>query len=109
MPKNGPYDPEFREKAVALSQLPGKTIVGVARDLGVSAETLRSWRRRAGQDQPVPETDPRQLPPEVAAELRDLRLQIREQEKRLRVQEQEIEILSKATAWFAGRNHTDSR
>ncbi len=102
MPKNGPYDQEFRENAVALSRLPGKTVVGVARDLGISAETLRLWRKRAGENQPVPETDTRQLPTEVAAELRELR-------KRVREQEQEIEILSKATAWFANRNPNGSR
>lgn len=102
MPKNGPYDQEFKENAVALSYLPGKTIVWVARDLGISDETLRSWRRRAGENQSMPETDARQLPPEVAAELRELR-------KRVREQEQEIDILSKATAWFANRNPNGSR
>lgn len=103
MPKQGPYDQDFKEKAVALSHLPGKTIVGVARDLGISAETLRSWRRRADQNGPVPTEDKQPgLPPEVAAELRELR-------KRVREQEQEIEILSKATAWFAARNPNGSR
>lgn len=103
MPKHGPYDPEFRENAVALSQLPGKTIVSVARDLGISAETLRSWRRRADQNVSVP-TDDKQpgIPPEVAAELRELR-------KRVRELEQDNEILGKAMGWFANRNRGDSR
>jgi transposase len=94
MPKNGPYDPEFKDNAVALSHLPGKTIVGVARDLGVSAETLRFS---------VP-TDDKQpgIPPEVAAELRELR-------KRVRELEQDNEILGKAMGWFANRNRGDSR
>ena len=102
MPKKGPYDAQFRANAVELTYLPGKTIVGVARDLGISDETLRSWRRRADQNVAVP-TDDQQpaLPPEVAAELRELR-------KRVREQEQEIEILSKATAWFATRNPNGS-
>jgi transposase len=111
MPKKGPYDAQFRANAVELSNLPGKTVVGVARDLGISAETLRSWRRRSGQDQPVPTTDippGPDLPPEVAAELRELRARVREQDKQLRIKEQEVEILSKATAWFAGRNPSDS-
>ena len=105
MPKKGPYDAQFRANAVELANLPGKTVVGVARDLGISAETLRSWRKRAGQDQPVPTTDTAtgsELPPEIAAELRELH-------KRVREQEQEIEIPSKAAAWFANRNPNGSR
>ena len=103
MPKKGPYDEQFRVSAVELSYLPGKTIVGVARDLGVSAETLRSWRRRSGQDQPVPEKpENAQIPPEVAAELRELRKKVREQE-------QVIHVLEKATAWFADPNRRGSQ
>ena len=103
MPKKGPYDAQFRANAVELPYLPGRTIVGVSRDLGISAETLRSWRRRSGQDHPVPEkAENAQVPPEVTAELRELRKKVREQE-------QVIHVLEKATAWFADPNRRGSQ
>lgn len=102
---NRSYTAEFRAQAVELSYLPSKTVSGVARDLGVNPKTLHFWRHQARKNGtvPAPETGSGpKLPPEVVTELRELR-------KRVREQEQEIEILSKATAWFAGRNQNGSR
>ena len=45
-----PYPAEFRTEAVRLARQPGHTIRGVARDLGVSNETLRLWVRQAAVD-----------------------------------------------------------
>jgi transposase len=109
---NRSYTAEFRAQAVELSFLPGKTVIGVARDLGVNPKTLHFWRHQARKDGTVPAPETRsgpELPAEIAAELRDLRERVRDQDKRLREQEQEIEILSKATAWFAARNPNGSR
>jgi len=47
-----PYDASFRQQAVELWSTSGKTQRPVARDLGISVETLRDWKRK--QDpQPV--------------------------------------------------------
>ncbi|MCR4398264.1 MAG: transposase [Firmicutes bacterium] len=41
-----PYPPEFREGALRMVRENGKTMVEVARDLGVSAESVRKWVRQ---------------------------------------------------------------
>ena len=39
-----PYPPEFRAEAVRLVKSSGETIAQVAKDLGISDQTLRNWR-----------------------------------------------------------------
>ncbi|MEU6708567.1 transposase [Streptomyces wuyuanensis] len=50
------YTEEFKRDAIALVDCSGKTVTAVARDLGVSSESLRGCYRRAridrGQGQP---------------------------------------------------------
>ncbi len=41
-----PYDATFRQQAVELAQTSGKPFRDVARDLGVSVDTLRAWRQQ---------------------------------------------------------------
>lgn len=90
MPKSRPaYAPEFRAEAVRLVREHGRTITAVARELGMSQESLRQWLRRAeleekGQTLSEPERE----------ELRRLR-------KENRVLAEEREILKKAAAFFA--------
>ena len=91
MPKTKPpYPPEFREEAVRLVRSSGRSPREIASDLGVSEQTLRNWvfaaQVDAGEREGV-STDERE-------ELRLLR-------RRVRVLEQEREILKKAAAWFA--------
>ena len=91
MPRSKPpYPPEFRAEAVRLVRQPGNTVRGVARDLGVSNETLRGWVRQTRVDAgaaPGLTTDERE-------ELTRLR-------RRVRTLETEREILKKAAAFFA--------
>ena len=91
MPKTKPpYPPEFREEAVRLVRSSGRSPREIASDLGMSEQTLRNWvfaaQVDAGEREGV-STDERE-------ELRLLR-------RRVRVLEQEREILKKAAAWFA--------
>jgi transposase-like protein len=44
-----PYDANFRQQAVELLSASGKTQRDVARDLGISADTLRDWKQQAEQ------------------------------------------------------------
>jgi len=91
MPKtHPPYPPEFRAEAVRLATSPGHTIMGVARDLGVSSETLRAWVRQ--DDIEVGRSEG--LTSEERSELTALR-------RRVRTLETEREILKKAAAFFA--------
>jgi len=46
MPTGNRYDEEFRRNAVDLLVSSGKPLKRVAEDLGITANTLRSWRNR---------------------------------------------------------------
>lgn len=45
-----PYPRQFRAEAVRLVRESGKPMAQIARDLGVSVESLRSWTRQAEID-----------------------------------------------------------
>lgn len=89
-PTKPPYPPEFRREAVQLVQNTERSIAQVARDLGVSNQTLRNWIKQADVDAGRREG----LSSEEREELRRLR-----RENRTLLQEREI--LKKAAAFFA--------
>ena len=41
------YSDEYKKEAVALTELPGATITGVAKDLGINGHMLGKWRKKA--------------------------------------------------------------
>jgi transposase-like protein len=49
-PAEPPYPPEFRREAVQLTRTSERSIAQVARDLGVSNQTLRNWIKQADVD-----------------------------------------------------------
>ena len=86
------YTAEFKRDAVALVHSSGKTVTEVAREIGVSAEGLRNWVK---QDQADRGRGPAgALTSDEKEELRRLRRENREQQ-------QTIEVLKKAAAFFA--------
>jgi transposase len=84
------YSAEFQAEAVRLLLEPGSTNESVGRDLGVSRETIRLWAKRL-----TAEADPEvRRARQEHAELVALR-------RRVRVLEEERQILAKAAAFRA--------
>lgn len=48
------YSQEFKHEAVELTRTPGASIGQIARDLGINANLLARWRRKASGLRPVP-------------------------------------------------------
>lgn len=86
------HPPEFRRRALGLVAQ-GNPVAQTARDLGISESCLRNWMNRdavdAGRKAGVTSDEHREL-----VELR----------RRNRVLEMEIEILKRASAYFAREN-----
>ena len=87
------YPPEFRERAVELARQRDKPVAQIAKDLGISETCLRRWMDRADVDDGVR--------PGLSG---DERRELAELRRRNRVLEMEIEILKRASAYFAREN-----
>lgn len=91
MPRSKPpYPSEFRREAVELARVSDKSVPKLAKDLGISDQTLREWIKRADVDAGRTEG----LSSGEREELRRLR-----RENRTLLQEREV--LKKAAAFFA--------
>jgi transposase-like protein len=86
-------DPEFRRRAVELARLREKPIAQIAKDLGIAESGLRRWMAQADID----EGKKQGLSSDERAELVKLR-------REKRVLEMEVEILKRASAYFAREN-----
>jgi transposase len=92
MPRSKPpYPPEFRVEAIRLARTSGKPRAQLARELGVTGETLRLWLKQADLDDGKRHDG---LTSEEQEELRRLR-------RENRILREEREILKKAAAFFA--------
>ncbi len=92
MPRSRPsYAPEFRAEAVRLVREGGRTPEQLARDLGCTAQSIRTWVRQAELDEGR-RTDG--LTTAERKELRRLRAEVR-------VLTMERDLLKKAAAFFA--------
>jgi transposase-like protein len=84
------YPREFRDDVVRVARRHEAPLTQIARDFGISEQTLYNWMKKADVEDGVRPG----LSDADAAEMRDLR-------RRNRVLEQEVEILRRATAYFA--------
>jgi transposase len=90
MGRKSRFSREARVAAVRLAGEPGNSFASVGRDLGVNPITVRRWARALAADE-----DP------VARQLRQQEAELVKLRHRLRVVEEEREILAKAAAFLA--------
>lgn len=84
------YDAEFKSSAVKLVLEGKRSLAGTARDLGVSEQTLRNWLNSEQKGQ-KPDN----------AKIMELEAQARADKRKIADLEETVEILKKATAFFA--------
>jgi transposase len=90
-----PHPQEFRDDvvSVARNREPGQTIKQIAADFGIAESCLRNWMRRA-------DVEAGARPGTTVAEHAELR----EAKKRIRLLEQENEVLRRAAAYLSQAN-----
>lgn len=88
-----PHPPEFRRRAIDLARQPGVSVAQVAKDLGISESGLRRWMAQddidAGRKEGLSTSEREEL------------VRLRRENRR---QQMEIEILKRASAYFAQEN-----
>jgi transposase len=90
MAKGVRFPPEFRQEALRLHSMSGRSIRATAQEIGVSTETLARWVRQEKIDQGKAAG----LTSEERDELRRLR-------RECKILKEEKEILKKAALFFA--------
>lgn len=88
-----PHPPEFRRRAIDLARQPGASVAQVAKDLGISESGLRRWISQDAVDSGRKEG--------LSTNEREELVRLRRENRR---QQMEIEILKKASAYFAQEN-----
>ena len=90
-----PFPKEFRDDVVrvARDREPGQTIKQIATDFGIAESCLRNWLRQADVEDGI-------KPGTTAADNTELR----EAKKRIRLLEQENEVLRRAAAYLSQAN-----
>ena len=90
MPK--PYPREFREDVirVARNREPGVRIKDIAADFGISESCLQNWLTQADRDDGI-----------RSGPTSDENAELREAKKRIRLLEQENEVLRRAAAYLS--------
>jgi transposase len=88
MPKR--YPPEFKRDVVAVARTSGLTHAQIAEDFGISEHSVQRWCKQADINDGVVEGTTTSEQDELVA-----------LKRRNRVLEQEVEILRRATAYFA--------
>lgn len=91
MPK--PYPKEFRDDVVAVARRGQAPLKQIAKDFGISEGCLRNWMKQA-------DIEDGKRPGLTDAE----RTELRESKKRIRLLEQENEVLRRAAAYLSQAN-----
>ena len=87
------YPKEFRDDVVAVARKGQDPLSQIAKDFGISEGTLSNWLKRA-------DVEDGHRPGLIDAE----RVELRETKKRIRLLEQENEVLRRAAAYLSQAN-----
>jgi transposase len=98
MPKVPPYSSEFKREAVALLRSSGRPVPQLAKELGVSPQSLRNWASQRDIDDG-----------KAAGLTSDEREELRRLRRENRILTEEREILRKAAAFFASESDRTRR
>jgi transposase len=88
------YDEEYKREAVRLYESSNKSVCQVSRELGIADNNLRKWITKFGSEAEQSGAKGERTYAEILEENRQLH-------KRLAERAEEVEILKKATAFFA--------
>ena len=88
-----PHPPKFRRRAIDLARQPGASVAQVAKDLGISESGLRRWMAQDDIDSGRKEG--------LSTNEREELTKLRRDNRGL---EMEVEILKRASAYFAREN-----
>lgn len=88
MPK--PYPKEFRDDVVAIARRRETSLAQIAKDFGISETCVQNWVRKAEVEDGI-------KPGSTSAE----NLELREARKRIRLLQQENEVLRRAAAYLS--------
>jgi transposase len=95
MNKRNVYTAEFKREAVRLTEQTGASVERVAKDLGVSPQTLHSWKKVAKEQGVLA------FPGQGRLALTPEQEENRRLKKELELVKQERDILKKAVGFFA--------
>lgn len=84
------FSQEFKDEAVRLTVNSGKSVAKIAAELGISENTLHTWRSQARGEHRLP-----------IAENETLEQKVKRLERELALVSEERDIIKKAIAYFA--------
>ena len=93
MQKKKQYSDEFKREAIRLQESSGKTVAEVERELGLSHNLLRQWKKRFQVNE---NTNSLEL-----NEVEQLRQELRQVKRELEIVQQERDILKKTISIFS--------
>jgi len=93
MSKRNHYSDEFKREAIRLQESSGKTVAAIERELGLSHNLLRQWKKRFQIDE---KSNTLEL-----SEVEKLKLELRQVKRELEIVQQERDILKKTVGIFS--------
>ncbi|NJL55995.1 transposase [bacterium] len=93
MSKKKEYSDEFKREAIRLQESSGKTVAEIERELGLSHNLLRQWKKRFQIDA---ESNTLEL-----NEVEKLKLELSQVKRELEIVQQERDILKKTVSIFS--------